>query len=194
MSTLLSRRRPGRMRAPAVVLLAATLGACAGKGARTPAPAGPAPVTGASAVTAPARATPAATDIELYPAAQLAQVADELARVSSTGRTLGGSTTYHYIQGRRSVTGSPEVHDGWIDITVIQAGGATLITGGRVEGGRVTSPGEHSGGAIVGGTSRRVAPGDLFVVPAGVPHYYQLAAGDSLRYLTIKVRQPAAGD
>lgn len=187
MSTLLSRWRPGRMRAPAVVLLAATLGACAGStprgAASTPSP-GPGPA---------AARTPAATDIELYPAALLARVADELAGVSSTGRTLGGSTTYHYIQGRRSVTGAPEVHDGWIDITVIQAGGATLITGGRVEGGRVTSPGEHSGGAIVGGTSRRVAPGDLFVVPAGVPHYYQLAPGDSLRYLTIKVLQPAGG-
>jgi hypothetical protein len=190
MNTLLPRRRPGRARALAVVLLAGAMVACAGKAPRT---AAPAPVPGAAGGSTPVGATAPATDIELYPATLLAQVADELARVSSTGRTLGTHPSYRYIQGRRGVTGSPEVHDGWIDITVIQAGGATLITGGRLEGSRLLSAGEHSGGTIVGGTSRRVAPGDLFVVPAGVPHFYQLAPGDSLRYLTIKVLQPPAG-
>jgi uncharacterized RmlC-like cupin family protein len=57
-----------------------------------------------------------------------------------------------------------------------------------VVGARVVSPGEHRGGRIEGGATRELGPGDLLVVPAGVPHQYLLGVGDTLRYLTVKVR------
>ena len=85
------------------------------------------------------------------------------------------------------------MHDEYTDVTVVQAGRATLLTGGRVEGGGLTAPGEHRGGTIVGGTTQRIGAGDLITVPVGVPHQYQLAPGDTIRYLTIKVkRSPGA--
>jgi uncharacterized RmlC-like cupin family protein len=37
--------------------------------------------------------------------------------------------------------------------------------------------------------SRPFAAGDLMIIPPGVPHQYHIAAGDSLRYLTIKVHR-----
>lgn len=128
-------------------------------------------------------------DIEYFPAAQLARIADELAKGASTGRTIGSHPNYHYIQARRVVNGEPEVHDHWIDIAIIQSGRATLLTGGRVDGGRLEPDGEHRGGTIVSGTSRAIATGDVFVVPAGVPHQFLLARGDSVRYLTLKLQK-----
>ena len=151
-----------------------------------------------AAVAAEVRATVAAPDtsprtmpgdIEFYSAPQLSHIADELAKSSSTGRTIGGHQSFHYVEARRVVNGEPEVHDRWADITIIQSGRATLLTGGRVSGGRLEPDGEHRGGAIVAGTSRPIATGDVFVVPAGVPHQFQLARGDSVRYLTLKVLQ-----
>ena len=72
-------------------------------------------------------------------------------------------------------------------IAKVAPGGESMSRGFRVDGGGVTSPGEHRGGVIVGGSSRPVAAGDFFVIPAGVPHQYVLARGDSIRYLTVKV-------
>jgi len=127
--------------------------------------------------------------IEFYSAAQLARIADELAKGTTSTRTIGGHATYSYVQARRVVSGEPEVHDNWIDVAIVQSGRATVLTGGRVDGGRLASAGEHRGGTIVGGTAHTIAAGDMFVIPAGVPHQYQIARGDSVRYLTLKVLQ-----
>jgi mannose-6-phosphate isomerase-like protein (cupin superfamily) len=132
-------------------------------------------------------ANPDSADFERYSSAQLAQIADVLARAGSTGRTFGGHASFHYVESRRDRSGTPEIHDRWVDLTIVQSGRATMLTGGHVKGGDVVSSGEHRGGTIVGGDSRPVAAGDFFVVPAGVPHQFQIAAGDSIRYLTIKV-------
>jgi len=72
-------------------------------------------------------------------------------------------------------------------VTIVQAGRATLVSGGTVHGGSVTEPGEHRGGTIMGGTTHPIAAGDMFVVPAGTPHQFQLGQGDTIRYLTIKI-------
>jgi hypothetical protein len=128
--------------------------------------------------------------VEFYPAAALDRIAASLAHGPKSTEIFGRHTTYFYVQARRVVTGEPEVHDQWIDLAVVQAGRATLLTGGRVDGSRIESPGEQRGGKIVGGTTRAVAIGDLIVIPAGIPHQYQLSRGDSIRYLTIKVAKP----
>jgi hypothetical protein len=146
-----------------------------------------APVRESVTDTAVTSSRPSTSGIELYSAAQLARVADELSRASSTGRTIGGHPTFHYVESRRVRDGSPEVHDDWIDVTVVQAGRATLLTGGSVTGASLAAPGEHRGGRIAGGTPQAIGAGDLIVVPAGVPHQFRVAAGDSIRYLTIKI-------
>ena len=131
--------------------------------------------------------TSARGGIEWYPSMQLGRLADALARAGSSGRTFGGGSSFHYVESRRDRSGSPEIHDQWVDLTIVQSGRATIISGGRVNGGTLATGGEHRGGTIVGGVTQRVAAGDFFVVPAGVPHQFQVARGDSIRYLTIKV-------
>ena len=128
------------------------------------------------------------TTVEYYTAALLAHVGDSLSRSSGTGHVLHAHPAYQYLQIRRKQSGVPEVHDRWTDVTVVQAGRGTLLSGGRVNGSHVETAGEHRGGTIAGGTSRTVGAGDLMIIPAGVPHQYMIAAGDSLRYLTVKVK------
>jgi mannose-6-phosphate isomerase-like protein (cupin superfamily) len=140
----------------------------------------------------PVRATGSISEgFEYYTAAALNHIADSLSRGQSTGHRLGDHGTYQYLQIRRPRSGVPEVHDRWTDVTMVQSGRATLLSGGTVNGGHLESPGEHRGGTIAGGSSRPVAAGDLMIIPAGMPHQYLIASGDSLRYLTIKVVGPS---
>lgn len=131
--------------------------------------------------------------LELYPAALLSSIDDQLSRGAATGKTVAAHPTLHYVEARRISNGGPEVHDRWIDVTIVQAGHATLLVGGHVKGSHLASPGEHRGGTIVGGATQAIGPGDLFTIPAGVPHQFDVARGDSVRYLTIKVLQPPSG-
>lgn len=107
-------------------------------------------------------------------------------------KLLGNRGHYTYIALRRTETGEPEVHEGWDDVMLVQAGGGTLLLGGAVQGGRVSAPGELRGGEIRGGQRQPLAPGDLMIVPAGVPHQVQLSPGESITYLVIKVQRPAS--
>jgi mannose-6-phosphate isomerase-like protein (cupin superfamily) len=166
----------------ALVLSAIALDACRTKDTES--------VKTANAVEVVAPSRDAAADsarVEYYTAAALAHVGDSLARGSTSGHMLHSHDRYQYLQIRRGKSGVPEVHDRWTDVTMVQAGRATLLSGGRVSGSHVETPGEHRGGTIAGGTSRPVGPGDLMIIPAGIPHQYVIAAGDSLRYITVKV-------
>jgi mannose-6-phosphate isomerase-like protein (cupin superfamily) len=122
-----------------------------------------------------------------FPAALLSHYADSIAFARSTGFTFSNTSAYKVIEGRRWESGGPEVHDDWTDVMIVQAGRATVLTGGHLEESRLNPPGEHRGGTIVGGKAQVVNAGDVVVIPAGTPHQSQLATGDTLRYLTIKV-------
>ena len=143
--------------------------------------------TGDTTVVAPVGA------VEVFPAAELGRVGDALARGTTTARTLVRHADFLPIEARRSSSGVPEVHADWIDVTWVQAGRARLLTGGRVSGGHQQSPGELRGGSIQGGASRPIAAGDVFVIPAGTPHQFVLSSGDTIRYLTVKVRDQRSG-
>ncbi len=169
------------------LVLALALASCGRPGAHGSA--GSRTAAAAEATRDPAPSADARDSVALYPAAELARMAAALGH-GSTGRTLGAAPTFSYIQGRRTATGEPERHERWTDVAYVQAGRAAVLTGGSMRGGRQVSPGEERGGTIVGGTSRPIAAGDLLVIPAGIPHQYRLALGQTLTYLTIKV--PAA--
>ncbi len=99
---------------------------------------------------------------------------------------------YTVIAIRRTGDGEAEIHSEWDDVMTVQEGTATLLHGGRVEGGRETAPGERRGGRIDGGTRQVLAPGDVAVIPAGTPHQVLVPANGSIRYLVTKIRRPAA--
>lgn len=87
---------------------------------------------------------------------------------------------------RREAPGQAEVHDDETDIIYVTAGAATFVTGGTVVDGKETAPGETRGASIRDGETRRLTKGDVIVVPAGVPHWFQAVDGP-LTYYVVKV-------
>jgi mannose-6-phosphate isomerase-like protein (cupin superfamily) len=143
-------------------------------------------LTGAAGAQTPQPAPAAPRAPEYYSAATLAATADSLRAQHTVARVLGDRGTYQYVLVVRDTTPVPEQHAKWTDVMLVQAGTATVLLGGRYEGGHEDAPGETRGGRLVGASPRNVAPGDLLVIPAGVPHQVQVAPGTVVRYVTIK--------
>ena len=87
----------------------------------------------------------------------------------------------------RTTDGVVEVHHHWIDFTTILSGEATLTYGGAVTGAKETAPGELRGGAITGGRTIALHPGDYFEIPADMPHL-MTGPTHNFTYLVVKVR------
>jgi mannose-6-phosphate isomerase-like protein (cupin superfamily) len=95
--------------------------------------------------------------------------------------------THAMMISHRVVTGRVEVHQAVADVVVVQSGTATLVTGGEVVDPLTTGPNEIGGSSIKGGVSRTVSAGDVYEIPAGVPHQYLLAPGGQITCLLVKV-------
>jgi glc operon protein GlcG len=102
-----------------------------------------------------------------------------------------GGRPYMIHTSRRDKAGEAEIHARETDVIYIVRGSATLVTGGRVTGARTTGPDEVRGTSIDGGETRRLSPGDVIVVPNGVPHWFQSVEG-VLHYYVVKVRSERA--
>ena len=92
-----------------------------------------------------------------------------------------------FMVAHREGSGIAEWHEKEADIMIISAGNVTLIYGGKVVGGKQTEPGEIRGPSIQGGTEVVLGAGDVFQIPAKVPHQMKLAAGAQLTYFVVKV-------
>jgi mannose-6-phosphate isomerase-like protein (cupin superfamily) len=105
---------------------------------------------------------------------------------ASAARAKFGDTHAMMIS-HREVTGRVEVHQTVADVVVVQSGTATLVTGGEVVEPVTTGPNEIGGASIKGGISRTVTEGDVYEIPAGVPHQYLVPAGGQITCLLVKV-------
>jgi len=85
-------------------------------------------------------------------------------------------------------------HSQITEVFYIVSGSGTLVTGGIVESERPFPPetefvrlavGPSSGGTFKGGDRRRVATGDIVVVPAGTPHGFD-DISEQLTYLSVR--------
>jgi len=91
------------------------------------------------------------------------------------------------VQGsHRDKAGQVEVHDKETDVLYILEGEATFVFGGKMVGGKTTRPDQWLGTDIIGGESHHVAKGDVFVIPAGIPHWFKEVPG-SISYFVVKV-------
>jgi len=86
----------------------------------------------------------------------------------------------------RDKSGLAELHTDWIDHIFVQAGGATMVLGGKVDQPRETGPGETRGSGITGGKSFAMHPGDYVYIPANTVHRMVLAPGQTIRYAVVK--------
>lgn len=87
---------------------------------------------------------------------------------------------------RREAMGEVEVHDKMNDEFVVQSGRAQVRVGGKVAGARQTAPGEWRGGAVTGGRTYDLGPGDVLWIPAGSPHQVLAPKGGPFIYLAVK--------
>lgn len=104
----------------------------------------------------------------------------------AAGRPLTETADFKVHASRRDAAGQAEVHEKDTDLIHVLSGRASLVTGGRVVGGKATGPGEIRGASIEGGETRELAPGDVVVVPHGVPHWFREVKGP-LTYYVVKV-------
>lgn len=115
-------------------------------------------------------------------AARLAQTTDGLA--TSTLPTGEGGPVV--VMAKREKTGDAEVHEGMNDVFVVHSGRASVLVGGKIEGHKLTTPGEWRGGKITGAKSYDIGPGDVLFIPAGLPHHVIVPAGETFTYMAFK--------
>ena len=97
------------------------------------------------------------------------------------------SDKYMVHASRREKAGQVEVHIKDADIIYVLDGTATLVTGGEVIGGKTVAPDEIRGDDVKGGDTRRIAGGDVIIVPAGTPHWFKEVPAP-LTYYVVKAR------
>lgn len=82
--------------------------------------------------------------------------------------------------------GKPAVHPDQAEYAIVLEGRGTLITGGTMPDQEVRNATLVEGSRIERGTTRTLAPGDVILVPAGVPHWFGIT-GERLVLLGIKL-------
>jgi uncharacterized protein GlcG (DUF336 family) len=97
---------------------------------------------------------------------------------------------YKVHASRRDGPGMAEVHELDTDIIHVLDGAAVLVTGGEMKDRKELARGELRGSSIEGGEARRLAKGDVIVVPRGTPHWFREVAAP-LTYYVVKVSAPA---
>jgi len=86
---------------------------------------------------------------------------------------------------RREGDGEAEVHENQVDVIFVTSGEGTLILGGTVVGPHTTAPNEIRGTSITGGVSKKMVAGEIFHIPAKVPH--QMLVPKELNIEVVKV-------
>jgi glc operon protein GlcG len=94
---------------------------------------------------------------------------------------------YMVHASHRDAPGMAEVHELDADIIYVLEGTATFVTGGTADDLKQTAPNEFRGSGIRGGETRRIAKGDVLVVPKGTPHWFQQVTSP-FNYYVVKVR------
>jgi mannose-6-phosphate isomerase-like protein (cupin superfamily) len=93
---------------------------------------------------------------------------------------------------KRTATGRAEVHSKWTDVWHVIGGTATLVTGGTLVKASESQPGELRADTVSGGKAAQISPGDLIIIPAGVPHWVKAVQSKELVYLVVKIPPDAA--
>jgi len=87
--------------------------------------------------------------------------------------------------------GKPAVHPDQAEYVIVIAGSGTMISGGHMLDAATINPTLIEGSKIEGGTTRKLHPGDVFLIPAGTPHWFGIDS-DRLVLLGTKIPQQQA--
>lgn len=98
-----------------------------------------------------------------------------------------GGRNYMVHASRRDGPGMVEVHTKDTDVLYVLKGSATVVTGGAMIDGKPIATDEIRGREITGGETRKLVPGDVMIIPNGVPHWFREVQAPFL-YFVVKVR------
>lgn len=116
---------------------------------------------------------------------------EKMAAGFTKGGTLLNTGAFQILTSHRIEPGAVEVHARYGDIMYVIEGSATVVTGGTVVDGKTTAPGEIRGKSITGGKTNHLVPGDVLVIQAGTPHWFQ-QVDKLVNYYVVKPRMPEA--
>ncbi len=111
----------------------------------------------------------------------------ELDREQSASEVLANYGNHHMEIAYREATGSAELHETQNDIFFIVSGEATLVEGGVLVNPKTTEPHEIEGKSIRGGTSTKLAAGDVVHIAFKVPHQLIVEKGKLITYFVVKI-------
>lgn len=111
--------------------------------------------------------------------------ADKVMDSFAAGKPLLEVPGYKVHTSRREKPGLAEIHTDETDVIYVVEGTATLVTGGTAVDAKVTEPGQLRGSSITGGETRKLAKGDVIIVPPGTPHQFTEVSNPFL-YFTVK--------
>ena len=143
----------------------------AGQGGAAAQPAPPAPAPGSPAT------YKANADLQAVLAKAMAGTTD---MVSSA---VSNTDQYRMNIVHRQKPAGAIAHPGNTELHYIIEGSGTVVTGGKI----VRAPGATA--TIEGGETRKVAKGDVLIVPAGSPHWYSVVEG-KITYLEVRFVAP----
>jgi len=125
-------------------------------------------------------------------------VSDEQLRVVSiNGEYNVGVGVVHRAKTEGRNPGGGIEHSQITEIYHVISGSGTLITGGTIENPRESAPDSQvvkvlngpstGGGVIKEGTSRKLGPGDVVIIPPNTPHWFSEITSDQIVYLVVRV-------
>ncbi len=114
--------------------------------------------------------------------------AEKVAAAFAKAAPLVVTDKFKVQTGNRATPGEVEIHDRDTDIFYILEGSATFVTGGQAIESKQTGPGETRAVKISGGEERRLAKGDVIVIPKRVPHWFKEVHGHMVYYV-VKVTE-----
>jgi mannose-6-phosphate isomerase-like protein (cupin superfamily) len=134
------------------------------------------------------------TRIWFYSAAQIDSAAHNAPGSRLTpgnyGVSLDSNAGYDNGINRRTAPGTAHADKGWSEVWYVIVGSGVQVTGGTLVNPRPGHAGELRSSEISGGEERRIAPGDMIIVPAGVPHWVRSIDGKEITYFSPKIASP----
>jgi len=115
-------------------------------------------------------------------AATYMRAADVAAKFQKGGLLLN-TGFYKVDAGRREKPGEVEWHARDTDIMYVVEGSATVVTAGEMINSRHTAPGEIRASSINSGVTHKLSPGDVLVIPNGLPHQFVEVSNPFLYYV-----------
>jgi glc operon protein GlcG len=100
---------------------------------------------------------------------------------------MHAARNYMVHASHRDRAGVVEIHEQDTDIVYVLKGSAQLVTGGTPVWTKTIAPDELRAPKVNGGETRKLVPGDVVIIPNGVPHWFKEVEAP-FDYYVVKVR------